>query len=76
MDPRLGMFGNDSPYISKIFLAGKSVLITGHTGFNGSSLSLWLTRLGAHVTGITLAPVSSATLFSSLSPNSIAETHF
>ena len=32
-------------------LAGRRVLITGHTGFKGSWLSLWLTRLGARVTG-------------------------
>ncbi|MFC7751090.1 CDP-glucose 4,6-dehydratase [Paenibacillus thermoaerophilus] len=30
---------------------GKTVLITGHTGFKGSWLSLWLTRLGAEVIG-------------------------
>ena len=28
------------------------VLITGHTGFKGSWLTLWLTHLGAHVVGI------------------------
>jgi CDP-glucose 4,6-dehydratase len=31
--------------------AGRRVLVTGHTGFKGSWLSLWLTRLGATVTG-------------------------
>lgn len=31
--------------------AGRRVLVTGHTGFKGSWLSLWLTRLGAQVTG-------------------------
>ena len=30
---------------------GKSVLVTGHTGFKGSWLALWLHRLGAQVTG-------------------------
>lgn len=35
---------------------GRNVLITGHTGFKGSWLSLWLTELGAKVTGIALAP--------------------
>ena len=28
---------------------GKSVLVTGHTGFNGSWLAIWLTMLGAKV---------------------------
>lgn len=36
--------------------AGKSVLVTGHTGFKGSWLCLWLTRLGAKVTGYALEP--------------------
>jgi CDP-glucose 4,6-dehydratase len=35
---------------------GKRVLITGHTGFKGSWLSLWLNELGGEVTGIALPP--------------------
>jgi len=35
---------------------GKRVLITGHTGFKGSWLALWLNELGAKVTGIALPP--------------------
>jgi CDP-glucose 4,6-dehydratase len=35
---------------------GKKVFITGHTGFKGSWLSLWLTQLGAHVMGYSLPP--------------------
>jgi CDP-glucose 4,6-dehydratase len=38
--------------------AGKKVLVTGHTGFKGSWLSLWLCLLGAKVTGYALAPAS------------------
>ena len=30
---------------------GKKVIITGHTGFKGSWLSLWLSKLGAEITG-------------------------
>jgi CDP-glucose 4,6-dehydratase len=37
---------------------GKSVLVTGHTGFKGSWLALWLHRLGARVTGYALDPPS------------------
>jgi CDP-glucose 4,6-dehydratase len=36
--------------------AGRRVLVTGHTGFKGSWLSLWLDALGARVTGLALAP--------------------
>ena len=35
---------------------GKRVLVTGHTGFKGSWLSLWLTQLGAEVAGLALSP--------------------
>lgn len=35
---------------------GRRVLVTGHTGFKGSWLSLWLHRLGADVSGIALDP--------------------
>lgn len=37
---------------------GKRVLLTGHTGFKGSWLALWLDELGAEVTGIALPPES------------------
>jgi CDP-glucose 4,6-dehydratase len=36
--------------------AGREVLVTGHTGFKGSWLCLWLTALGARVTGLALTP--------------------
>jgi CDP-glucose 4,6-dehydratase len=39
--------------------AGRRVLVTGHTGFKGSWLVLWLTRLGAKVSGLSLDPPST-----------------
>jgi len=36
------------------------VLVTGHTGFKGSWLSLWLQTLGAEVFGLALAPEDGA----------------
>jgi len=47
------------------FWRGKRVLLTGHTGFKGSWLALWLHRLGAEVHGISLAPVTQPNLFDS-----------
>jgi CDP-glucose 4,6-dehydratase len=38
-------------------------LLTGHTGFKGSWLSLWLQSLGAEVTGYALAPPTDPSLF-------------
>ena len=45
------------------FWHGKSVFLTGHTGFKGSWLSLWLQRLGAHVHGLALKPSTTPNLF-------------
>ena len=46
------------------FWRGRRVLLTGHTGFKGSWMSLWLQRLGAQVTGFALAPASQPNLWS------------
>jgi len=49
--------------MDKQFWKGKRVLITGHTGFKGSWLSLWLQYLGAQVVGYALPPPSEKNLF-------------
>ena len=43
--------------------AGRSVLVTGHTGFKGSWLCLWLDRLGARVSGYALDPPTEPSNF-------------
>jgi CDP-glucose 4,6-dehydratase len=47
----------------KEFYSGKRVLITGHTGFKGSWLSLWLNKLGADVVGYAFDPPTNPSLF-------------
>jgi CDP-glucose 4,6-dehydratase len=45
------------------FWAGKRVFVTGHTGFKGSWLSIWLHALGAEVTGYALPPPTDPSLY-------------
>jgi len=45
------------------FWRGKRVLITGHTGFKGSWLAIWLQKLGSEVIGIALEPYKVPNLF-------------
>ena len=42
---------------------GRRVLVTGHTGFKGSWLALWLGAMGAKVTGFALPPPTEPSLF-------------
>ncbi|UCB56945.1 MAG: CDP-glucose 4,6-dehydratase [Candidatus Omnitrophota bacterium] len=48
------------------FYKNKRVLISGHTGFKGAWLSLWLKELGANVTGYALEPPSKPNLFEAI----------
>ena len=48
------------------FWGGKSVLITGHTGFKGGWLATWLQHLGARLSGFALAPDTQPSLFTQL----------
>ena len=43
--------------------AGRTVLVTGHTGFKGSWLALWLNQLGAKVIGVSLDPPTEPSCF-------------
>ena len=50
------------------FWASQRVLLTGHTGFKGSWMTLWLERLGAQVFGFALPPDQEPNLYSRLEP--------
>ncbi len=58
------------------FWRGKRVLLTGHTGFKGGWLALWLQRLGADVTGIALAPSTTPSLFDQARVAEGIKSHF
>jgi len=49
--------------INHLFWKNRKVLLTGHTGFKGSWLSLWLQRMGANVIGYSLPPPTTPNLF-------------
>ncbi|MCW7490396.1 CDP-glucose 4,6-dehydratase [Leptospira meyeri] len=57
------------------FWKGKSVFITGHTGFKGSWLSLWLSSMGANVHGYSLASPTNPNLFSLAKIESLLASH-
>jgi CDP-glucose 4,6-dehydratase len=58
-------------HVQPIFWRDKNVFLTGHTGFKGSWLSLWLTSMGAKVTGYALAPNTTPSLFNVLDIDSL-----
>jgi CDP-glucose 4,6-dehydratase len=65
----------ESLEVTKEFWAGKRVFITGHTGFKGSWLTLWLQNLGASVTGFSLAPETSPNHFTELAFDNRLTSH-
>ena len=54
---------------------GKKILITGHTGFKGSWLSIWLTHLGAKVVGVSDSEVSKPSNFVVSFISTVVEDH-
>ena len=58
------------------FWRGKRVLVTGHSGFKGSWLTVWLHKLGAEVTGISLPPATTPNLYSDARIDTLCESRF
>src|ERR1039457_6288390 len=54
---------DEGQMLNSEFWKGKKVFLTGHTGFKGSWLCLWLYSLGAEVAGYALDPPTSPSLF-------------
>jgi CDP-glucose 4,6-dehydratase len=61
--------------IDQEFWADKRVFLTGHTGFKGSWLSLWLSALGATVRGYALEPSTSPSLFDEAVIDTVIDSH-
>src|SRR5262249_4147778 len=55
---------------------GKSVFVTGHTGFKGSWLSIWLERVGAKVSGYSLGAPTSPSNFMASGVRELLDQHF
>lgn len=55
---------------------GRRVLVTGHTGFKGSWLALWLHQLGAEVSGLALSPETQPNLFEAARIGELVDSHF
>lgn len=58
------------------FWEGKRVLLSGHTGFKGAWMALWLAQMGAKVTGVSLPPNSQPSLFELAKVSQIIDSHF
>lgn len=61
---------------SASFWRGKRVLLTGHSGFKGSWLTVWLARLGAEVTGVSLPPTTTPALFDAANVAALCDSRF
>jgi len=60
--------------MSNNFWSGKRVFLTGHTGFKGGWLALWLEKQGARVTGYSLEPSTTPSLHAMTAPKSSAHS--
>ena len=58
------------------FWKGRRVLLTGHSGFKGAWAALWLSKMGANVTGISLPPEGEFSLYNSLADRLPITSHF
>lgn len=67
------MKSSKSAIVDPVFWRDKRVFLTGHTGFKGGWLSLWLSSMGAKVTGYALAPNTNPSFYDAVDIQSILE---
>jgi CDP-glucose 4,6-dehydratase len=60
---KLGLQFVSAAFVNAAFWQGKRVFVTGHTGFKGGWLTLWLKAMGAEVAGFALPPPTTPSLF-------------
>jgi len=63
-------------FVNPKFWKGKKVFLTGHTGFKGSWLSLWLQLMGSEVKGYSLKPLTTPSLFNIAKISNEMESEF
>lgn len=68
---KLGISLRKNTQVHPQFWSGKKVFLTGHTGFKGGWLTVWLSSMGAQVTGLSLAPNTDPNLFDAASISSL-----
>jgi CDP-glucose 4,6-dehydratase len=61
--------------VDRGFWRGRRVLVTGHTGFKGAWAALWLSEMGAEVTGLALAPDQNPSLFELAGVAGLVDSH-
>ena len=70
------MVSTERSQLDRSYWHGRRVLVTGHTGFKGSWLAIWLARLGCQVTGLSLKPSTDPALFEIADISTLCESHF
>ena len=70
------MVSTERSQIDRSYWHGRRVLITGHTGFKGSWLAIWLNQLGCQVTGLGLKPSTDPALFEIGNISALCESYF
>jgi CDP-glucose 4,6-dehydratase len=61
--------------LNREFWRGRRVLLTGHTGFKGAWAAVWLSELGAEVTGLALPPEQTPSLFELAGVHRLVDSH-
>lgn len=68
--------GASRAFVDPKFWGDKRIFLTGHTGFKGGWLSLWLTSMGAKVTGYALAPNTTPNFFEAADVEGVLEKSY